>query len=243
MRVPVPALAFLALLAPLAPSAAPVQPGETRPFAPGERLEYAVAFGPFRVPGTGTLRVEGPERCADEASLLLSFDVEAVIGGQRVSHHARSWLSTSRFASLAYEMNEQSPLGRGAARWEWSGAAADGAASLPLDELSFIYLLRTLALPEDRTLHLDRHYDAARNPVRVRVLRRQATATLGGPPVRTVLVEMRVRDPKRFQGGEGVLRLHLTDDAARIPVRLEIPSPLGPDLVLELRSPPSRKAP
>jgi hypothetical protein len=238
MRAPTSALA--ATLALLVPFAARAEPSEVRPFAPGERLEYGVAFGPFRVRGTGTLRVEGPECRADtEPSVLLRFDVDAEIGGQRVSHHARSWLSTVRFASLAYEMNEQSPLGRGTARWEHPGAGA--ATSLPLDELSFIYLLRTLPLPEAGTLHLDRHYDAARNPVRVRVVRRELKR-LGGLPVRTVLVEMRVRDPRRFQGGEGALRIHLTDDAARIPVRLEIPSPLGPNLVLELRAPPSTLA-
>src|SRR5262245_56120203 len=121
MRALTSALAILTFLTPLSPLAALAQPEESRPFAPGERLEYAVSFGPFRVPGNGTLRVEGPELCAEEPALLLSFDIEAVIGGQRVSHHARSWLSTSRFASLAYEMNEQSPLGRGATRWEGSG--------------------------------------------------------------------------------------------------------------------------
>jgi hypothetical protein len=199
-------------------------------------LEYAVSFGPFHVPGTGQLKVDGPSRRAGQESLLLSFDIEATIGGQRVAHHARSWLSTTRFASLAYEMSEQSPLGGGSAHWEWPGAPAPGGTLLPLDELSFIYLVRTLTLPEDTTLRLDRHYDPTRNPVKVRVLGREVM-TLRGLPFRTVLVELRVHDPQRFQGGEGALRISFTDDAARVPLRLEVPTPLGPDLVLELRSP------
>jgi len=228
-------LTALALLLPLAAQA---QSEDSRPFGPGEHLEYAVSYGPFRVNGIGQLAVEGPSLLRGEDAVLLRFDIDATIAGQHVAHHARSWLSTTRFASLAYEMSEQSPIGSGTRHWEWPGSPA-----LPLDELSFIYLLRTLSLPEDGTLCLDRHYDPTRNPVRVRILRREVVV-LGGVAFRTVLVEMRVRDPQRFAatGGEGALRISFTDDAARIPVRLEIPSPLGPDLVLELRTPPSTLA-
>src|SRR4051812_3584698 len=136
MRSTTPALAAVFTL--LLPFAARGEADDWRPFAPGERLEYTVSFGPFRVLGSGLLKVDGPVRRADQDSVLLSFDIEATIGGQRVSHHARSWLSTGRFASLAYEMSEQSPLGRGTARWEWRGPSASGGTSLPLDELSFI---------------------------------------------------------------------------------------------------------
>ncbi len=233
MRSPTPALAALLTLLPLAARA---EADDSRPFAPGERLEYSVSFGPFHVPGTGFLTVDGPVRRAGEDAVLLSFDIEATVAGQRVAHHAHSWLSTARFASLAYEMSEQSPLGGGNARWEWPGAPVPGGTSLPLDELSFIYLIRTLTLPQDTTLRIDRHYDPARSPVKVRVLGREVM-TLRGNPFHAVLVELRVHDPQRFQGGEGSLRIHFTDDAARIPLRLEVPTPLGPDLVLELRSP------
>jgi uncharacterized protein DUF3108 len=232
-----PSTALLSAFAVLLPLAAGAQTDDSRPFSPGERLEYALTFGPFRVTGTGELKVDGPFRLGDEDAVLLSFDIEATIAGHRVSHHARSWLSTHRFTSLAYEMNEESPLGRGARKWTNPGGPA-----LPLDELSFIYLLRTLPLPDDATLRLDRHYEPTRNPVRVRILKREVMV-MSGLAFRTVLVEMRVHDPQRFPAtGEGALRIHFTDDAARIPVRLEVPSPLGPDLVLELRSPPSTLA-
>src|SRR5262245_10707957 len=140
-----------ALVAVLFPLAVWAQADDSRPFSPGERLEYGISFGPFHVPGTGLLAVEGPTRRAGEDAVVLSFDLEATIAGQRVAHHARSWFSTNRFASLAYEMSEQSPLGRGTTHWEWTGAPAPGGTSLPLDELSFIYLVRTLTLPEDTT--------------------------------------------------------------------------------------------
>src|SRR3954468_19514945 len=159
MRSPITLLAALLL-----PFATQAQADDSRPFGPGERLEYGISFGPFHVPGTGLLTVDGPSRRAGQDALVLSFDIEATIGGQRVAHHARSWLSTTRFASLAYEMSEMSPLGGGSAAWEGPGAPAPGGPSLPVDELSFIYFVRTLSLPEDTSLRLDRHYDPARNP-------------------------------------------------------------------------------
>jgi hypothetical protein len=48
-------------------------------------------------------------------------------------------------------------------------------------------------------------------------------------------VEMRVKDPRRYKG-EGVLRIHLTDDACRIPVRIESTMPVLGTTVLTLES-------
>lgn len=223
-------LAAVALLA----SAAPAW-SEERPFAPGEVLQYRVTFGALPVTGAGSLRVEAPVERAGEEAEPLAFDIEIQVMGQRVSHHARSWLALDRFESLGYQMVEHSPLGAGRASWAPRSPEAN-ATALPLDELSFIYLMRVIPLPEKATLQLDRHYDPRRNPVRVRVVRREVRV-VGGVPVRTVLVELRVKDPQRFPAtGEGVLALSLTDDARRIPVRMELPSPLGPALVLELTS-------
>jgi hypothetical protein len=60
----------------------------------------------------------------------------------------------------------------------------------------------------------------------------------------TIVVEMRVKDPRRY-GGEGVIRLHLSDDAFRYPVRIESAIPVLGATVLTLESvtrPPTRLA-
>ena len=124
----------------------------------------------------------------------------------------------------------------GAAR-TWSAAAGGGGAmstDAPLDELSFIYFVRTLRLADGDSYSLARHYDAARNPVRVRVVGRGVTVVPAGR-FHTVQVEMRVRDPIRYQG-EGVIRLHLTDDARRLLVRMESSIPRAGRMVLSLES-------
>jgi Protein of unknown function (DUF3108) len=66
---------------------------------------------------------------------------------------------------------------------------------------------------------LDRHFAAERNPVVVTVLGREQIE-LGLGTFSAVVVEMRVRDPERYQG-EGVITLHLSDDDCRLPLRIE----------------------
>jgi hypothetical protein len=81
---------------------------------------------------------------------------------------------------------------------------------------------------------MDRHYDAVRNPTTVRVLGRETVTTpMGEFP--TVVVEMRVRDVRRYKG-EGVIRFNLSDDARRLPVRIETAAPVVGKAVLLLES-------
>jgi len=102
----------------------------------------------------------------------------------------------------------------------------------PLDELSFVFFLRTLPLAPGDTYSFDRHYDPARNPVRVRVVGRGPLRVPAGE-FRAVEVEMRVRDRTRY-GGEGVIRIHFTDDARHLPLRLESQIPVAGRMVLAL---------
>ena len=68
----------------------------------------------------------------------------------------------------------------------------------------------------------------------MRVLARDTVRTRAGT-FATIVVEMRVRDPQRY-GGEGTIRLHLSDDARRIPVRIESSVPVLGATVLTLES-------
>lgn len=220
-----------------------------RPFAAGEELAYRVSLGKGRS-GTGWLRVEPTQPVREEPAVLLRFDFETSVGPVRVLHHSRSWLSTRRMAALRYEVDERVPFNSvrervdifpDTQRWERGKTRGQSTSQEPLDELSFLYALRTLALTPGQVYRLDRHFDAQRNPVVVRVLRREALQVPAGE-FPTVLVEMEVRDPNRF-GGRGLLRLNLTDDARRLPVRIESQVPVAGKLVLELTSRPAPENP
>lgn len=211
-----------------------------RPFVAGEELAYQVSLGRGRG-GTGWLRVEPTAPVREEPAVLLRFDFETTVGPVHVHHHSRSWLSTRRMAALRYEVDERVPFNNvrqrvdifpDTQRWEAGKKQGQSTSQEPLDELSFLYALRTLPLTPGQVYRMDRHFDARRNPVVVRVLRREALHVPAGE-FPTVVVEMEVRDPERF-GGRGLLRLYLTDDARRLPVRIESQVPVAGQLVLEL---------
>jgi hypothetical protein len=215
-----------------------------RPFAAGEALAYAVRLGGFGGQGTGHLRVEEAPPLRGEPVVLLRFDFETRVGPFNVKHHSRSWLSTTRMAALRYAVEEQAPIGAkkdqvelfpDARRWEGRHGQGSSPSAEPLDELSFLYALRMLPLAPGHIYKLERHYDTRRNPVKVRVLRREPLSVPAGA-FDTILVEMEVSDPDRY-GGRGVLRLHLTDDARRLPVRIESQVPMAGQLVLQLLPP------
>jgi hypothetical protein len=123
----------------------------------------------------------------------------------------------------------------GEKRWRAeSGAEGVTATGAPLDELSFLYYLRTLPLAGDTVITAVRHYDPSRNPTTLRVVGREAIQVPAGR-FGAVVVEMRVRDARRYKG-EGVIRIHLSDDACRLILRLDSRVPDAGPATLELQT-------
>jgi hypothetical protein len=215
------------------------------PFAAGERLEYDVQVARVGATGTAQMFVEGPFDVRGTPALRLHFDFRVALGPIAASDCSISWIDPSRFVSLRFHKKERHPLARGeefvelfpdeGKRVGADGESREMGTRDPLDELSFIYYLRTLDLDADSVLELARHYETGRNPVRIRVLGRDTVGTALGP-IPVIQVEMRVRDPRRYRGGEGVIRIDLSDDPRRLPVRMESDMPLVGRAVMTLRS-------
>jgi hypothetical protein len=120
-------------------------------------------------------------------------------------------------------------------RWRAKGGeTGESPTDAPLDELSFIYFIRTLPYESDSTLSFSRHFDAQRSPTTIRVLGHEQVITPAGS-VGTTVVEMRVRDPEHYRG-EGTIRFSISDDRCRIPVRIESAIPDAGTVVLTLAS-------
>jgi hypothetical protein len=198
----------------------------------------------MRASGRGAMWIEGPVDVRGTAAYLLRFDMRAGVGPLKGVDRTQSWLDRDRMTSLRYAKHESHPLSRreetvevfpNERRWdagrEGSGESATDA---PLDELSFLYFLRTLPLAADTAFEFSRHFDADRNPTTVRVIGRETLTTDAGE-FETIVVEMRVRDPRRYRG-EGVIRINLTDDRCRLPVRIESAMPVLGRTVLTLES-------
>ena len=225
------------------PMAAP-QSHDTLPFTVGERLTYHVQMPKMRASGRGTMWIEGPVDVRGTPTYLLRFDLKAGVGPIQGTDRTHSWLDHERLTSLRYTRHESHPLSsyREAVelfpdqrRWDAGrGGSGESATDAPLDELSFLYFLRTLALDAGTSIEFNRHFDAARNPTTVRVLGRERL-TIDAGEFATIVVEMRVKDPRRYRG-EGVVRIHFTDDRCRLPVRIESAMPVVGTTVLTLES-------
>lgn len=219
------------------------QPAEpSLPFAAGEVLEYRVKIPVFRTVGRAVFRVEGPIRYRGVDVLVLRSDVTTKWGPIRGQSASASWFDPEQLHSLRFEKDERQPGSRdeesvdlypAERRFEHaSGHGGDMPTNAPLDELSFIYFLRTVELLPDSAIRFTRHYEASRNPVSVRLIKREIVET-GMGSESALLIEMRVRDPRHYKG-VGVIRIHLSDDERRVPLRIESSAPATGKVTLVL---------
>ncbi|HYD51677.1 MAG TPA: DUF3108 domain-containing protein [Gemmatimonadaceae bacterium] len=226
-------LAIVALLS-LGRTAA-AQDAAVLPFGVGERLDYVVSVGRLGKVGQGHLWVDGTAQLRGHETMVLRFELNAGKGPVKASDRTTSWLCPRMMASFRYDKQERHPLSRRgesvelypeARRWvDAQGVAGEIGTDAPLDELSFLYFLRTVSLAGDSVWRFDRHFDAAKNPTTVRVVGRRTVATRLGE-IRTVELEMRVRDPRRYRSDEGIIRIDLSDDPRRLLVRMESTMPV-----------------
>ncbi len=216
-------------------------PAPRPPFPLGEALNYRVHVARGGNVGHGQMRVEGPITDGAELTWRLVFELQAGRGPIRASDQTVSWLDPSRFAMTRFEKTERHLLSRSSeqvvvsrSRGEWYDAAVHDSPetatwhplghTAPLDELSFLYFLRTIPLGRDTTFQVSRHFDAARNPTTIRVMGEELVETPVGI-FRTRVVEMDVRDPKRYRG-IGTIRLNIDTADCHVPVRIVSQMPI-----------------
>lgn len=248
--VAAPAAICAGLLTLAGPTPVRAVPGEGAPrtadlpFFAGEQLTFLVRVGGMGTVGRGSMSVEAPVLVRNRSTLPVRFDFSTRVGPVRAEDRTQSWIDTERMSSLRFYKKERHPMSSHDELVElfplerrWNSANGESGViptDAPLDELSFLYFVRTLDLVPGRSFEFNRHFEPGRNPVGVRVLRRE-TITVPAGEFRTLVVEMRVRDPRRYRG-EGTLRLFVTDDECRIPVRMESSLPVLGSMVLTLES-------
>src|SRR5688500_11580297 len=151
------------------------------PFGPGEQLAFSVASSRLGKIGTAVMRVSS-DTIRGRDALLLAFDFSAKVILFKASDQTRSWFDPACFSSLRYTKRERSPVTKrdenveifpAERRWESGSGSYASETEHPLDELSFLYYLRTLPLEDGAVYTVKRHFDPARNPVTITVLRRE----------------------------------------------------------------------
>lgn len=240
-------------------AAYPVDPEAARtPFGPGEKLEYKVKLGIFAV-GSAHMEVEGVDTVAGRRAYVAHLDIKGGIAFARVDDDLRSWfdvgtLASRRFVQDIHEVKYKShrfyEMLPDEQRWWRKDNDETGPmlTSLPLDDIAFIYYIRTLDLEVGKTYTLNRYFKESGNPVIIQVLRKDERKVPAGT-FRTIVVKPIIRTKGLFSEG-GNAEIHFSDDERRLVVYLRSEIPVVGSVTLHLRkieeglplNPDSRKA-
>ncbi|HJX86607.1 MAG TPA: DUF3108 domain-containing protein [Gemmatimonadales bacterium] len=233
-----------ALLARLAgPAPAPVAP---YPFAVGETLSYDAKLGYFPI-GSATASV-GRAREQGADAFVFAFAGAGGPPGVRVQYELTSWTRSTRFASLRFHRKmvqgnsveeQRYQIVPDSSRYRLEGGGQDWMAPRDaLDELAFMYYLRTAPLESGRSYTISRYFRSGYNPIQVRVVGRESVTLYDNSSVPCFVLEVTTRGT--------TMRVRLTDDARRLPVQVEVPMPFGTvslDLIGVSTAPGSSRSP
>ncbi|MEX0936162.1 MAG: DUF3108 domain-containing protein [Gemmatimonadota bacterium] len=205
------------------------------PFGPGEQARYQVKFGPLSV-GEGMMQVVDVVPIRGRPSYHVSWVIQGGIPFARVNDHFESWFDIRTLASRRFIQDIHEVRYRTLRHYEiypeaghWERVDEDDgealATDIPLDDIAFIYYVRTLDLEVGETHTLNRYFRADRNPVILEVLRRETIEVPAGT-FNTIVVRPIIKAGGLFgEGGEA--EVYFTDDDRRILVRLSSKLPIG----------------
>lgn len=214
------------------------------PFGVGERLEYQVKLGPLSV-GSGSMEVSGIEDVRGFPTYRLTFRVSGGIPFARVNNRLESWLDVSQLMSRRFEQDQHEVRFKRKRMFEffpeeghWTivGSEETGPldSPLPLDDVSFIYFVRTIPLEVGQEYTYDRYFRESGNPVVLKVLRKE-TVTVPAGTFETIVVQPIIRTSGLFGEG-GKAEVYFTDDERRLLVQMKSSVPVVGSLSLYLKS-------
>lgn len=203
------------------------------PFATGERLQYDVKFGFLHV-GSGSMEVAGVDTVRGQAAWHTIFHVHGGTLFFKVNDRLESWIDVNHLVSLRHwqELSEgrrdrerhfEIIPERGVVVEEGKPEAPTVAA--PLDDGAFLYFVRTIPLEVGQTYEFDRYFRPDRNPVTIRVLRREHIRVPAGE-FDAIVVQPIIKTKGIFSEG-GRAEIWLSDDTNRIMLQMKSRLPFG----------------
>jgi hypothetical protein len=213
------------------------------PFGPGESALYQVKFG-FLSVGEGRMQVAALDRVRGRQTYRIDWTIRGGMPGARVNDRWQSWLDVGDLYSHRYVTDLNEVRYKAQRHWEFypeelrwvredNGETGDLASARPLDDVAFVYYVRTLPLQVGDVYTLPFYFRESGNPVVVRVLRKDRVQVPAGT-FNTIVVQPIIRTRGLFSEG-GQAELHFTDDHRRILVYLQSKVSFG-NLSLHLRS-------
>lgn len=235
------ATALLALALAALPLRAQGEPPPSRvAFNVGEGMVYDVKYGMFTV-GTARMEVVGIDTVRGRRAWHTKLEIEGGIPGFRVHDILESWIDLETFNSLrhrqetaegprqrtkVYEIMPEKGIFREDRKPERPTV------SQPLDEGAFIYFVRGQPLELGRSYDFPRYFIPDRNPVTVRVARREVAKVPAGE-FPSIVIKPIIKSKGIFSQN-GRAEIWFTDDERRLMVRMETHVVFG-TLSLQLR--------
>jgi hypothetical protein len=209
------------------------------PFHVGERFDYAAKVN-FVGAGSASMIVQDIETVRGHPTYHTVFDVRGGLLFYHVNDHYESWFDTTTLVSLHHTQSVDQngkhiervydfyPERRVYVRnGQENPSVAD-----PLDEGSFIYFMRSIPLVVGKTYEFNRYYHPDRNPVIIKVERREHIRVPAGE-FDAIVVRPIIKSRGLFsQGGEA--EVWFADDSSRAVLRLRSKLAFG-TLTLELK--------
>jgi hypothetical protein len=206
------------------------------PFSVGETLHYDAKLGMIPV-GTATMTVNPMTRERGREAFVFAATGEGRPLGLRVGAELTSYVGASGFNSLRFHRRvfqggsvdeSQYQIVPDSSRYREEGVPQDWASPPdPLDELAFLYYLRTVPLRVGTTYRIPRYFKTGYNPIQVRVIGREIRELPDGRTAPVLQLEITSRTL--------TMNVAMTDDSRRLPVGMELPLPFG-RVTLELTS-------
>ncbi len=199
------------------------------PYGVGERLEYDVKFGKLRV-GTGSMEVADVQDVRGRSAWHTIFQVRGGTFFYRVNDQNESWIDRHTGNSLRFkqDLNEgrrdverHFEIYPERAQFVERGEADSVQTSVknPLDDGSFLYFLRTIPLAVGETYTFERYFRPDRNPVTIRVLRKERIEVPAGE-FDAIVVQPVIKTRGIFSEN-GHAEVWLSDDENRIMLQMK----------------------
>jgi hypothetical protein len=200
------------------------------PFGAGERMEYDVKFGAIRV-GNAHMEVVGLDNLRGHPAWHTAFWVQGGNFLYRVNDVYESWMDAETLSSLRFVQQLEEGGKDTERRYEIyperavfiqtskKPASEEASVKQPLDDGSFLYFIRTIPLVVGQTYDFDRYFRPDRNPVRIRVLRKERVQVPAG--TFDAIVVQPVIKTKGIFSENGHAEIWLTDDDRHIMLQLK----------------------
>lgn len=219
-------------------AAAPTPQQDRTPFHVGERLTYDAKVNSIKA-GNATISIEKLEHVRGVPTFHTIFDLRGRVLFKKFANHYESWFDTTNLVTLrgltktdevekAYEFYPDRKV-----YIKNNDGIENASVSMPIDESSFIYYMRSLPMEVGKTYTVDRYYRAAVNPITVTVLRRERIKVPAGEFDAFVLKPV-IKSNGLFSVKSDA-EVWIGTDRARTLLKLRSKLPLG-TLYLELRT-------